>query len=143
VLDLDVTPWRGDELVVFCAPGHAFARKRALTDDDLRQAAWIVREQGSGTRQTFDRAMRGLLPELTIALALQHTEAIKGAVEAGLGVGCVSRIALEDAFRHGTLRPCRVPHRDFRRKFFFLLHKQKFRSTGIQRWLELCRQHGG
>ena len=81
--------------------GHALARRRAggvlrarstrsrasgrSSDDDLRGAAWIVRERGSGTRQTFDRAMRGLLPHLHIALELQHTEAIKGAVEAGLG----------------------------------------------------------
>jgi DNA-binding transcriptional LysR family regulator len=138
--DLEVSPWRGDELVVFCAPGHPLARKRFLTDDQLRGAAWIVREQGSGTRQTFDRAMRGLLPELHIALALEHTEAIKGAVEAGLGIGCVSRIALEDAFGSGRLKPCRVSHRDFRRQFFFLLHKQKYRSAGIQGWLALCRQ---
>ena len=46
---------------------------------------------------------------------------------------------LQDAFRSGTLRACRVPQRDFRRQFFFLLHKQKYRSAGIQRWLELCR----
>jgi DNA-binding transcriptional LysR family regulator len=137
--DLEVTPWREDELVVFCAPGHAFARKRALTDVDLRQAAWIVREHGSGTRQTFDRAMRGLLPELNIALALQHTEAIKGAVAAGLGVGCLSRIALGEELARGTLKPCRVPKRDFRRRFFFLLHKRKYRSAGLEQWLALCR----
>lgn len=137
--ELEVTPWRDDQLAVFCAPGHPFARKRALDDRDLRGAAWIVRESGSGTRQTFDRAMHGLLPELQLALELQHTEAILGAVQAGLGIGCVSRICLEDAFARGTLRPCRVPHRNFRRKFFFLLHKQKYRSAGIQRWLELCR----
>jgi DNA-binding transcriptional LysR family regulator len=137
--ELDISVWRGDELVVFCAPGHPFARKRALDDRDLSRAAWIVREHGSGTRQAFERAMRGLLPRLNIALALQHTEAIKVAVEAGLGVGCISRICLEDAFRGGQLRPCRVPHRDFRRQFYFLLHKRKFRSAGISRWLELCR----
>jgi DNA-binding transcriptional LysR family regulator len=141
--DLEMTPWRDDELVVFCAPTHALARRRSLGDEDLRKAAWIVREQGSGTRQTFDRAMRGLLPQLHIALALQHTEAIKGAVQAGLGLGCISRIALEDAFRHGTLKACRVPQRDFRRQFFFLLHKQKYRSAGLQRWLQLCREAGG
>jgi DNA-binding transcriptional LysR family regulator len=137
--DLEVTPWRHDELVVFCAASHPLGRKRQLTDDDLRAAPWIVRELGSGTRQTFDRAMRGLLSELHIALALQHTEAIKGAVEAGLGLGCVSRIALEDAFRRGTLKPCKVPHRDFRRQFYFLLHRQKYRGPGIERWLEVCR----
>ena len=137
--DLELTPWRDDQLVVFCAPGHPLGRKRLLTDADLRAAAWIVREHGSGTRQAFDRAMRGLLPDLHIALELQHTEAIKGAVEAGLGVGCVSRIALEDAFKHGSLKACKVRKRDFRRQFFFLLHKQKFRSPGVEAWLKLCR----
>ena len=140
--ELDVTPWRDDQLAVFCAPLHPLARKRTLSDDDLRAAPWIVREVGSGTRQTFDRAMRGLLPELNIALALQHTEAIKAAVVEGLGIGCISRLALEDAFARGILKPCRVPQRDFRRQFFFLLHAQKFRTTAIERWLELCRRDG-
>jgi DNA-binding transcriptional LysR family regulator len=84
--------------------------------------------------------MRGLLPGLRIALTLQHTEAIKGAVAAGLGVGCVSRIALADAFRRGSLKACRVPHRDFRRQFFFLLHRHKHRSVAIERWLRLCAE---
>lgn len=138
--ELVVTPWRQDELVVFCAAGDPLAKKRALTDEDLRRAAWIVREHGSGTRQAFDRAMHGLLPELRIGLTLQQTEAIKGAVEAGLGVGCVSRLALGDAFKRGSLHACRVPQRDFVRQFFFLLHKQKFRSTAVERWLTLCRE---
>jgi DNA-binding transcriptional LysR family regulator len=137
--DLELTPWRDDQLVVFCAPGDRLARKRALTDDDLRRASWIVREQGSGTRQAFDRAMQGLRSQLHIALTLQQTEAIKGAVEAGLGISCVSRLALEEAFKRGTLHPCRVPHRDFRRQFFFLQHRQKFRSPAVERWLTLCR----
>lgn len=139
--ELDVTRWCDDELQVFCAPSHRFAKQRALRDDDLRQASWIVRERGSGTRQAFERAMHGLLPELNIALELQHTEAIKSAVEAGLGVGCVSRIALSEAFRHRDLVPCRVPQRDFRRQFYFVLHRQKYRSAALERWLELCRRH--
>jgi len=140
--DLELKPWRKDELVVFCAAGDRLARKRALSDDDLRRAPWIVREHGSGTRQAFDRAMHGLLPELRIALTLQQTEAIKGAVEAGLGVGCVSRLALGDALERGSLHACRVPHRDFGRQFFFLLHKHKFHGAAVERWLKLCRDSG-
>ena len=101
-----------------------------------------MRERGSGTRQAFDRAMHGLLPDLEIGLVLQHTEAIKGAVEAGLGIGCVSRIAIEAELRRGTLKACAVPHRDFRRRFFFLLHKGKYRTAGIERWLQHCRAGG-
>jgi DNA-binding transcriptional LysR family regulator len=138
--DLEASPWRRDELVVFTAPGHPWAKKRSLSDDDLRRVPWVVRERGSGTRQAFERAMSGILPELHIALELQHTEAIKGAVRAGLGAGCVSKIALEEDFRLGSLEPRSVPHRDFHRHFYFLLHRQKYRTAGIERWLELCRR---
>ena len=101
--DLEMIHWRDDELVVFCAPDHPLAGKPWLTDDDLLSAAWIVREPGSGTRQHFEWAMHGLLPELNIKLELQHTEAIKRAVEAGLGMGCLSEITLVDAFKRGRL----------------------------------------
>jgi len=136
--ELEITPWHEDELMVFCSPEHALATKGELTDADLLEATWIVREIGSGTRQTFERAMHGLLPKLNIMLELQHTEAIKRAVEAGLGIGCISRVALLDAFRRGSLVPLSVPHRDFRRYFYFIVHRHKYRSAGIQRWKELC-----
>ena len=137
--DLDVIRWRDDELVVFCAPSHPLAAKGRLDDDDLRSARWLVREAGSGTRQTFDRAMHGRLPELQLLPELQHTEAIKRAVEAGLGIGCLSRVTLEEAFRRGSLVELPVPHRDFSRQFYFILHRQKYRSAGVDAWLALCR----
>lgn len=137
--DLEMLDWRGDELVVFCAPSHPFARKKILVDKDLKAARWIVREQGSGTRQTFERAMHGLVTDLDIELELQHTEAIKSAVQAGLGLGCISRIALEQELKYGSLVACRVADRDFRRHFYFALHKQKYRSPAVEAWLALCR----
>ena len=136
--DLELLPWCDDELVVFCSPEHALAGKGALTDDDLSAAHWIVRESGSGTRQTFERALHGLVPELDLALELEHTEAIKRAVEAGLGISCLSRVCLKEAFKRGSLVELPVPHRDFSREFYFVLHRQKYRSPGIERWLELC-----
>lgn len=138
--DLEVSHWRDDALVVFCAPNHPLAQKSVLDDQDLIAAEWILRETGSGTRQGFDRAMHGLLASQSIKLELQHTEAIKRAVEAGLGISCLSNITLEDAFQRGSLVPLKVPHRDFHRAFYFILHKNKYRSTGIQRWLALCQR---
>lgn len=136
--DLEVATWRQDQLVVFCAPNHALARKRTLNDKDLSATPWVVREHGSGTRQAFDRAMNGLA--LQIALELQHTEAIKSAVASGMGLGCLSELALQQEFRSGDLTPCKVPQRDFQRRFYFVLHKHKHRGTGVQAWLELCRK---
>ena len=138
--ELEMIPWREDNLVAFCAPQHPLAKQRSLTDDDLRAATWIMREEGSGTRQSFERGMHGLLPDLNILLELEHTEAIKRAVEAGLGIGCLSQVCLADAFKRGSLVPLTVPeHRKFDRQFYFILHKQKYRSAGIDRWMELCR----
>jgi DNA-binding transcriptional LysR family regulator len=138
--ELQVTPWRDDSLVVFCAPSHPLAQRDKISDQDLLQAQWILREPGSGTRQVFDRALQGLVPQLQIRLELQHTEAIKRAVEAGMGVGCLSEIALQEAFKHGTLVPLSVPQRDFSRRFYFILHRHKYLSAGIQRWLSLCTE---
>ncbi|WP_138436472.1 LysR family transcriptional regulator [Marinobacter shengliensis] len=138
--ELEVIPWREDRLVAFCSPDHPLAAKGELTDDDLRAATWILREQGSGTRQSFERGMHGLLPDLNVLLELEHTEAIKRAVEANLGIGCLSEVVLADAFKRGSLVPLAIPHRQFDRHFYFILHKQKYRSAGIARWMTLCEE---
>lgn len=137
--DLDVSYWREDELALFCAPTHPLASRTELQDEDLLSADWIVREQGSGTRQAFDRAMTGILSNLKLRLELQHTEGIKRAVEAGLGIGCLSKITLEEAFKRGSLVPLACPHRNLTRKFYFILHRQKFLSHGVRSWMEHCK----
>ena len=139
--DLDVQYWRDDTLSVFCSPQHPLAKKKELSDADLKQADWIVREKGSGTRQAFDRAMSGMLSEIILRLELQHTEGIKRAVEAGLGIGCLSELTLQDAFKRGTLVPVLAPQRDWTRKFYFILHKQKFLSRGVQSWIDHCKKY--
>ena len=140
--ELAVETWRKDELQVFAAPGHPLVGRGPLDDADLLAEDWIVREPVSGTRQTFDRAMRGLSGELRIAMELQHTEAIKRAVEAGLGIGCVSSISLVDAFRRGTLVPLAVTGRQFDRELFIITHRQKYQSEAMRRWITLCRENG-
>jgi|TARA_B100000795_G_C22791710_1_gene437284 DNA-binding transcriptional LysR family regulator len=137
--DLDVSYWREDELALFCAPDHPLASRDSLLDEDLLAADWIIREHGSGTRQAFDRAMTGILSNLKLRLELQHTEGIKRAVEAGLGIGCLSKITLEEAFKRGSLVPLACPHRNWTRQFYFILRRQKFLSHGVRSWMEHCK----
>jgi DNA-binding transcriptional LysR family regulator len=136
--ELDIVPWREDDLCVFCAPSHPLANNATISDDDLINNHWVLREAGSGTRQAFDRALHGILPQIKINLELQHTEAIKNAVVSGLGLGCLSRITLLNAFSRGELVELNVPQRDFTRTLYFILHKKKYRSAGVQRWLNYC-----
>lgn len=138
--DLIVEPWLDDELVVFCAPSHPFAGKDYAKVSELVSQPWILREHGSGTRETFDQASRELGKRLTVRLELEHTEAIKRAVESGLGIGCISRLALREAFRRGSLVPVKTPELDLRRQFQFLWHRRKFRTAGLVAFLDLCRE---
>jgi DNA-binding transcriptional LysR family regulator len=100
---IDVVPWRTDELVVICHPGHAFAGRRRIALGDLVDEPFIVRERGSGTRVVAERALEARGVRLTIVMQLASTEAIKQAVAAGLGLAIVSRAALADQLALGRL----------------------------------------
>jgi DNA-binding transcriptional LysR family regulator len=90
--DLELVPWRGDELVVFCAADHPLAKKKVLKTADIKAADWILREPDSGARHTFERALAGLLPDINIFLEFKHNEAIKNAA-AACRVSCSARIS--------------------------------------------------
>ena len=137
--DLIVEPWIEDELVVFCAPTHPLAAKGSATIAELAQEYWIVREPGSGTRQTLDLALSCHQSPLKVRLELEHTEAIKRAVEFGLGIGCISRLALREAFRRGSLVAIATPELDLLRQFQFLWHQRKFQTAGMREFVGLCR----
>lgn len=141
--ELDVIPWMEDELLVFCSPSHPLAKRGSLSEKDLLATPWILRESGSGTRQAFDRAMAGLLGQIEVCLELEHTEAIKRAVEANLGISCLSSVTLSEALARGSLVPLKVPQRDFRRYFYFIMHRQKYSSVAIENWMALCRSSLG
>ena len=137
--DLQMLPWLDDELVCFCAHDHPLAKQGTLSREDILQTPWILREHGSGTRQVFERGMHNLLPNLNILLELEHTEAIKRAVEAGMGISCLSKIALADALKRKSLAALKTPGHNFQRKLYLVVHKHKYRSAGIQHWLDLCQ----
>ncbi len=137
--DLELIPWREDELVTFCAANHSLASKQYLTTKDIKAASWILREPDSGARQTFDRAMTGLLPQLRVHLEFRHNEAIKNAVESGLGIGCLSHIVLQKNFANGDLVPLQLPHRDMSRTFYFALPRDGLRPESVDSWMRICR----
>lgn len=136
---LELIPWREDRLVVFCSPKHPLAKKTNLSDKDIKQARWILREPESGARQTFARAMTGLIPDIDIYLEFKHNEAIKKAVEAGLGIGCLSQIVLQNNFKAGDLVPLKLPKRDMKRTFYFALPKQRHKTAAIDWWMAGCQ----
>ncbi|MDY0249885.1 MAG: LysR family transcriptional regulator [Pseudomonas sp.] len=131
--------WIADELVVFCAPQHPLAQQGYASLDELVDEEWIVREQGSGTRLAFEQAFLPHQRAIKIRLELEHTEGIKRAVESGLGIGCISRLALRDAFKRGSLVAIETPELNLTRQFTFIWHKHKYQTDAMSEFLSLCR----
>jgi DNA-binding transcriptional LysR family regulator len=136
---LDISTWRSDDLVIFASPQHPLARQTSLSKQDLRNSLWILRENGSGTRQTFNRVLHDLLPELQVILEVQQTEAIIQAVKAGMGLGCLSLLSLADPLARGEVVKLAVKGRQFQRRLYLIVHKQKYRTSALQHWLDLCQ----
>ncbi len=89
--DLAVTPVGTDGLAVVVPPQHPWARRTTpVTLEALRAEEYVLREEGSGTRSTFEAALR---ERPRVALEAGSTAAILGAVLAGVGPGVVSRRA--------------------------------------------------
>ena len=137
--DIDVIPWRTDEMILVCSPDHALAKTtEPLTREQLVDLDWIVREKGSGTRQTFERGMYGILQDLNYVLELEQIEAMKRAVTLNLGVSCLSKISVEHELARGDLIELSVKDRRFTRYFYVVLHRDKFLTEDVEKWLDYC-----
>jgi DNA-binding transcriptional LysR family regulator len=123
---------------VFCSPAHALAAAGRADADTLSRQAWILREPGSGTRRQFDRAIVPGLGQFNLRLELEHTEAIKRAVESNLGIGCLSRLALREAFRRGSLVEIATPDFDLRRHFYVVRHARRHESRSLRVFRQMC-----
>jgi DNA-binding transcriptional LysR family regulator len=102
--EVRVEPYLADELLLIVPRGHEWAERGSVPCKDLTTMPLLMRERGSGTRRVVELALekRGVrMSELNIAMELDSTEAIKSAVEAGLGAGFVSRWALAQDCRNG------------------------------------------
>ncbi|QYY30529.1 MULTISPECIES: LysR family transcriptional regulator [Cupriavidus] len=136
--ELRSVPWCDDEMVVVVGPSHPLAGPNAPLDG-LRDAEWIVREPGSGTREIIEERLVPLLGELRFALELGNAEAIKRAVMSGFGVSCLSLHVVRDELERGTLVAVREGLPRIMRPLQLVVHQDKFPTRGLLAFTEYLR----
>ncbi len=102
--DIALVPFLEDELVLIVPAAHEWAEQAAIEPADLATTPLLMRERGSGTRRIVELALERhhiRRSSLNVVMELDSTEAIKSAVEAGFGVGFVSRWAIAKDLRLG------------------------------------------
>ncbi len=104
--DLVTAHLRDDEMLVVAAPGHPWARRRRpLPLAELAAMPLVMREAGSGTRDTLTDHLAAQAPPLKarIAMELGTSAAVRSAITAGVGPGVLSRLAVRDDLVLGRL----------------------------------------
>jgi DNA-binding transcriptional LysR family regulator len=131
---------RSDELVVIMPPDHPLAKHKSLTVDQLMPYQFICREEGSGTREAILNYLseQGYPDGWTVCMELGSPEAIKGAVEAGMGLSVMSKVGITKELNLGMLTavPLDPP---LLRDFAFVRQRHKFRLPAMEELLEFSR----
>lgn len=94
-LGLVAEPFTENPLVVIAPPNHSLAKASRIPLERLQKETFLVREPGSGTRTAMERFFAEKEVQLTTGMEMSSNEAIKQAVQAGLGLGIVSIHTLE------------------------------------------------
>ncbi len=141
--NLAVELCRMDQLVAIVPPNHPLAKETRMPARTLLDFPYICREEGSGTREVILEYLQeqGVNSnELNIIMELGSPEAIKGAVEAGIGTTILSRATLGKELKLGTLVAVNLDP-PLERPFSFVHQKQKFRQRAMDELLEFARQY--
>ncbi len=141
--NLVVENCRHDRLVAIVPPQHSLASEQKVQLKDLMSHAYIAREEGSGTREVIHEYLTnaGMKPaDIHVAMELGSPEAIKGAVEAGMGVSIVSEVTIHKEIQLGTLVALELDP-PMERPFSFVHQKQKFRQRAMDELLDFARAY--
>lgn len=124
---LDVEKLLEDELVLIMPPDHLWVKRKNISVSELLSQSVIMREDGSGTRQMIEKHLiaNKISPNnLRMSLILGSTEAIKSAVEHGMGVSILSNWTVKKEVQFGTIRTNTFRDIRFIRNFNIVFHKR-------------------
>lgn len=143
--DFQVRPFFRDEICLIAARDHPLAARGMITLEEFRAAPFVAREEGSGTRSLTERLLHKAkldFDQLNVVLILGSTEAVKAAVEAGAGIGILSRMSLRHELPAGALATINVAGLDLVRDFYVVQRPQERGSRLAQRFMDLALEAG-
>lgn len=136
--DLISKSFAEDTLVLICGKTHPFSKRLTVAPKELEHEEFILRELGSGTRNTFESAMAVHDITWRATWTCHNTETIKMAVAEGLGVSVISRSAVNKELEAGMLHIVDVEGITFKRLFKLVHHKNKFISNTMEQFITFC-----
>jgi DNA-binding transcriptional LysR family regulator len=133
-----------DELAVIVSSLHPWAKKKEVSIFDVAKEPFILREEGSGTRQIIEKYFNkhGISThDMKVSMVLGSTQAIKEAVECGVGISIVSRWAARKENKYGSLKLLSLKEEKFLRDFSLIFHKNAIASHAVDEFLTYLKSY--
>ncbi|MEN8166262.1 MAG: LysR family transcriptional regulator [Pseudomonadota bacterium] len=124
-IDLVSEPFMENPLVVIAPPGHPLEDERSIPIERLAEETFVMREEGSGTRQAMERFFADLKIEIRFGMQMTRNEAIKQGVRAGMGLGVVSAHTIELELETRRLIQLDVQGFPIRRHWYMVYQRSK------------------
>ena len=132
-----------DELVLIVPPAHRWARRREVWPNPPVLERLLIREEGSATRELTERTLHQAGVRFTVAMELAHTEAIKEAVAAGLGVAFVSVYAVRHEIKAKQLAAVRLKGIRLHRHFHVIHNESRILTHSARAFVDAFGSVGG
>lgn len=130
--DMQAEPFLQNPLVVIAPPGHALAQQAHITPAQLVSETFLLREPGSGTRSVAERFFASSHTQPPSTMEMDTNEAVKQSVQAGMGLGIISRHSIELELETGRLAVLDAEHFPIMRHWYIVHRKNKRLSGAAQ-----------
>jgi DNA-binding transcriptional LysR family regulator len=136
-----VTKFADDELILVYPADHPWKEKSEIEINELANERMIWRESISGTRLIIENALKehGVLDKIESYMEIGSTQAIKSAVESGLGVSILSRLTVARELELGFLKEMKISGINIKRSLWLVKKPQRFNRNSVTSFVEFIK----
>jgi DNA-binding transcriptional LysR family regulator len=127
-----------DDLVLIVPAGHEWAERDEIEPLELMTQPFIISRQGSGTRHIIEERLGQAGVVLKKGMEFGHTEAVKKAVESGLGVSILSKTVIKREEQVGVIKALHLVGVDLQRNFYFAYRNDKYMTNTARTFLHFA-----
>jgi DNA-binding transcriptional LysR family regulator len=139
--DFIVDKFAEDELILVCPSDHPWKDRKEIQLEELGNERMIWRESISGTRLIVENMLRehGVLEKIESYMEIGSTQAIKSAVEAGLGISILPRLTVARELEQGFLREVDIYRINMARNLWLVRKNKRFNKIGVSKFVDFLQ----
>lgn len=139
--DFIVDKFAEDELILVCPSDHPWKDRKEIQLEELGNERMIWRESISGTRLIVENMLRehGVLGKIESYMEIGSTQAIKSAVEAGLGISILPRLTVARELEQGFLREVDIYRINMARNLWLVRKNKRFNKIGVSKFVDFLQ----